>query len=91
MIAVEALDAPAWANKIYLGDAIDMRAIPDASIHCTVTSPPYFGLRDYGTAGQIGRLEQTVDEYVDRLVAVFSEVKRVLRDDGTLWLNLGDS
>jgi len=55
-----------------------------------VTSPPYFGLRDYGCNGQIG-LEQTPDEYVAKLVSVFREVKRVLRDDGTLWLNLGDS
>jgi DNA modification methylase len=55
-----------------------------------VTSPPYFGLRDYGVAGQIG-LEDTPDAYVARLVEVFSEVRRVLRDDGTLWLNLGDS
>jgi len=59
-------------------------------VHCCVTSPPYFGLRDYGCAGQIG-LESTPDAYVAELVAVFREVKRVLRDDGTLWLNLGDS
>jgi DNA modification methylase len=55
-----------------------------------VTSPPYFGLRDYGTDGQIG-LEPTPDEFVAALVAVFREVRRVLRDDGTVWLNLGDS
>src|SRR5690606_29190569 len=55
-----------------------------------ITSPPYFGLRDYGVDGQIG-LEETPQEYVERLVAVFREVRRVLRDDGTLWLNLGDS
>jgi DNA modification methylase len=60
------------------------------SVHCTVTSPPYFGLRDYGCDGQIG-LEPTPDEYVAELVAVFREVRRVLRSDGTLWLNLGDS
>jgi len=59
-------------------------------VHCCVTSPPYFGLRDYGCAGQIG-LESTPDAYVAELVAVFREVKRVLRDDGTLWLNLGSS
>ena len=59
-------------------------------MHCVVTSPPYFGLRDYGVAGQIG-LEPTPDAYVAELVAVFREVRRVLRDDGTLWLNLGDS
>lgn len=67
-----------------------MRAMPDQSVNCCVTSPPYFGLRDYGHAGQIG-LEPTPDEFVAALVAVFREVRRVLRDDGTLWLNLGDS
>ncbi|WP_430757381.1 DNA-methyltransferase [Pseudomonas aeruginosa] len=64
--------------------------MPDQSFHCCITSPPYFGLRDYGMASQIG-LEQTPDEFVSRLVEVFREVRRVLRDDGTLWLNLGDS
>ena len=64
--------------------------LPDGSVHCCVTSPPYFGLRDYGCAGQIG-IEKTPDAYVAELVAVFREVRRVLRDDGTLWLNLGDS
>jgi DNA modification methylase len=67
-----------------------LAAMPDKSVHCCVTSPPYFGLRDYGIAGQIG-LEPTPDAYVAELVAVFREVRRVLRDDGTLWLNLGDS
>lgn len=62
----------------------------DQSVNTCVTSPPYFGLRDYGHAGQIG-LEQTPDEFVAKLVEVFREVRRVLRDDGTLWLNLGDS
>jgi DNA modification methylase len=64
--------------------------LPDGSVHCCVTSPPYFGLRDYGHAEQIG-LEPTPDEFVAALVDVFREVRRVLRDDGTLWLNLGDS
>ena len=64
--------------------------IADKSVHCCVTSPPYFGLRDYGVKGQIG-LEPTPDEFVAAIVAVFREVWRVLRDDGTLWLNLGDS
>jgi DNA modification methylase len=64
--------------------------LPDGSVQCCVTSPPYFGLRDYGVDGQIG-LEPTVDAYVAELVSVFREVRRVLRDDGTLWLNLGDS
>ena len=67
-----------------------LKTLPDASVNCCVTSPPYFGLRDYGHAGQIG-LESTPDDYVAELVAVFREVKRVLREDGTLWLNLGDS
>jgi DNA modification methylase len=76
---------------ILIGDTRDLlKDIADQSIHCCVTSPPYFGLRDYGHAGQIG-LEQTPDAYVAELVAVFREVHRVLRDDGTLWLNLGDS
>jgi len=73
------------------GHALEvMKTLPDASVHCVVTSPPYFGLRDYGATGQIG-LEKTPAEYVASLVAVFEEVRRVLRHDGTLWLNLGDS
>ena len=74
-----------------IGDCIEsMRGLPDASVNCCVTSPPYFRLRDYGVEGQIG-LEDTPDAFVARLVDVFREVRRVLRDDGTLWLNLGDS
>ena len=80
----------AWVNRIHLGSAEHMDAIPDGSVHTCVTSPPYYGLRDYGIDGQIG-LEPTIAEYVERLVAVFREVRRVLRDDGTAWLNLGDS
>jgi DNA modification methylase len=70
----------------------DARRIPlaDKSVHSVVTSPPYFNLRDYGVVGQIG-LEATLDQYLDVLVGVFAEVKRILRDDGTLWLNIGDS
>lgn len=67
-----------------------LREFPSDSVHCVATSPPYFGLRDYGSAGQIG-LETLPAEYVDALAAVFEEVRRVLRPDGTLWLNLGDS
>ncbi|MFU3267075.1 DNA-methyltransferase [Pseudomonas aeruginosa] len=79
------------SHEIRVGDCLDaLRAMPDQSFHCCITSPPYFGLRDYGMAGQIG-LEQTPAEFVARLVEVFREVRRVLRDDGTLWLNLGDS
>ena len=67
-----------------------LAALPDASVQCCVTSPPYWGLRDYGADSQLG-LEATPEEYVANMVAVFREVRRVLRDDGTLWLNLGDS
>ena len=78
-------------QRIIQGDCIEgMRTLPDASVHCCVTSPPYWGLRDYGHDGQIG-LESTPEAYVARMVEVFREVRRVLRDDGTLWLNLGDS
>lgn len=82
----------AWrVNSVNCVDAIDLfKGLPDNSIHCIMTSPPYFGLRDYNVTGQIG-LEQTPREYVDKLVAVFREARRVLRDDGTLWVNLGDS
>jgi DNA modification methylase len=64
--------------------------LPNCSVQCVVTSPPYFGLRDYGVNGQIG-LEQSPAEYVAQLVLVFNEVRRVLRDDGVCWLNIGDS
>lgn len=67
-----------------------LRDIPDESVHCVVTSPPYFGLRDYGMAGQIG-LETHPELFVAEMVAVFREARRVLRDDGVFWLNLGDS
>ena len=78
-------------QRIIPGDCIEaMRTLPDASVHCCVTSPPYWGLRDYGHDGQIG-LEATPEAYVARMVEVFREVRRVLRDDGTCWLNLGDS
>lgn len=77
--------------EVRQGDALArLREMPDESVHCCVTSPPYFGLRDYGVEGQIG-LEPTLDEYLARLVEVFAEVRRVLRADGTLWLNIGDS
>jgi len=77
--------------SILCGDSLAMlKTLPDASVRCCITSPPYWGLRDYGHEGQIG-LERTPDEYVARIVEVFREVRRVLKDDGTLWLNLGDS
>ena len=79
----------AW--QLYQGDALEtLKQMEDESINCCVTSPPYWGLRDYGVEGQIG-LEKTPEEYVANMVEVFREVKRVLRKDGTLWLNLGDT
>ena len=78
-------------ETILQGDALSrLRELPDESIHICVTSPPYYGLRDYGVDGQIG-LEDTPELYVDRLVTVFREMRRVLRCDGTFWLNIGDS
>jgi DNA modification methylase len=78
-------------NTIIQGDALDiLRTMPDESVHCCVTSPPYWGLRDYGVPGQLG-LEKTPEEYTAKMVEIFAEVRRVLRKDGTLWLNLGDS
>lgn len=78
-------------NKIICGDALTvLRTLPDKCCRCCVTSPPYFNLRDYGVPGQIG-LEPTMQEYIARLVEVFTEVKRVLADDGTLWVNIADS
>ena len=78
-------------SKILVGDVrTRLTEIPDDSIQSCITSPPYWGLRDYGQDGQIG-LEQTPDDYVAKMVDVFREVRRVLKDDGTLWLNLGDS
>ncbi len=77
--------------QLIQGDCIEvLKTLPDQSVQTIVTSPPYYGLRDYGVSGQIG-LEPTPDEYVAKLVSVFRECRRVLRDDGTLWLNLGDS
>lgn len=77
--------------KLMCGDAIEqLHKLKDKSINTCVTSPPYYGLRDYGIDGQLG-LEETPEEYINRLVEVFREVKRVLRDDGILWVNIGDS
>lgn len=76
---------------IHVGDALKvLRTLPDASVHCCVTSPPYWGgLRDYGVEAQIG-MERDPSDYVARMVGVLKEARRVLRDDGTLWLNVGD-
>lgn len=77
--------------SILVGDALEqLRTLPGESVHCCVTSPPYWGLRDYGIVGQIG-LEPTLSEYLITMDRVFAEVRRVLRDDGVLWLNLGDA
>lgn len=79
------------AFRLLVGDALDrLREMPDASVQTCVTSPPYWGLRDYGIDGQIG-LEATPREFVARLVDVFREVRRVLKPDGTAWVNLGDT
>ena len=76
---------------ILQGDAMSvLKTIPSESVQCVVTSPPYYGLRDYGVDGQIG-LEDTPQQYVNNLAGVFDEVKRVLKSDGTLWVNIGDS
>ena len=77
--------------QIITSDALEaLKATPDACCSTCVTSPPYYGLRDYGADGQLG-LEETPEQYIERLVAIFREVRRVLKDDGTLWLNIGDS
>ena len=78
-------------ETILCGDALEqLRTLEPESVHTCVTSPPYYNLRDYGAAGQIG-MEETPEEYIDKLVDVFREVRRVLRPDGTLWVNIGDS
>ena len=78
-------------DTIFCGDALDvLRTLPDNFVHCCITSPPYYALRDYGVDGQIGR-ENTPAQYVARLTEVFSEVRRVLLPSGTLWLNIADT
>ena len=78
-------------ETILCGDALEqLRTLEPESVHTCVTSPPYYNLRDYGAAGQIG-MEDTPEEYIGKLVDVFREVRRVLRQDGTLWVNIGDS
>lgn len=82
---------PLLPGRVHVGNCLDLlQRMGDKSVQTCITSPPYFGLRDYGHADQIGA-EPTPDEFVATLVRVFREVRRVLRDDGTLWLNLGDS
>ena len=78
-------------NRIICGDALEtLKNFPDESINCSITSPPYYGLRDYHKKEQIGR-EKTVEEYLDRLINVFREVRRVLKKDGTCFIVIGDS
>lgn len=78
-------------NEIIQGDSFQvLKTLPDQSVQTCITSPPYYGLRDYGVDGQIG-LEANITDYIANLVKVFQEVRRVLKDDGTLWVNLGDS
>lgn len=82
---------PIQLDHIYTGDCLEvLKTLPDESVHCCITSPPYYALRDYGVDGQIGR-EATPKEYISRLTEVFTEVRRVLRSDGTLWLNISDT
>lgn len=85
------LDLKGRSGTIILGDArVVLKDVEAGSVQCCVTSPPYWGLRDYGIPGQIGA-EMNLDDYLRDLVAVFAEVRRVMRDDGTFWLNIGDS
>lgn len=80
-----------YTNKILQGDALTkLKELPSESINCVMTSPPYWALRDYGVEGQLG-LEPTFQEYINKLCDIFDEVKRVLRKDGTCWINLGDT
>ena len=79
------------APLIHQGDALELaRKMPSESVQVIVTSPPYWRMRDYGVEGQWG-LENTVEEYVNRLVVLFRELRRVLRKDGTAWVNIGDT
>lgn len=78
-------------SKIINSNALDaLKKLPDSCCRTCITSPPYYGLRDYGADGQIG-LEDTPDQYIENLVRIFREVRRVLKDDGTLWVNIGDN
>lgn len=78
-------------NKIYQGDTLQiLKTWPDQFVDCVITLPPYWGLRDYGVEGQLG-LEKTPEEYIEKMVEIFREVRRVLKKEGTAWINLGDS
>jgi len=83
--------APQYVGQIICGDALSvLRELPPESVDCVVTSPPYWSLRDYGVEGQLG-LEDSLDQYLTKLLAVFDEVRRVLKEKGTCWVNLGDA
>src|SRR5260221_591038 len=91
MAVAKIVEDPVPRNVILQGDALmTLRRLPSRSVQCVVTSPPYWGLRDYGVPGQLG-LERTPEGYVSAMVAIFDEVRRVLYNDGTLWLNMGDA
>lgn len=78
-------------NTIINGDCLEvLKTLPECSIDCCVTSPPYYALRDYGVDGQLG-LEETPEKYIEKMTEVFMEVHRVLKPEGTLWVNIGDS
>ncbi len=80
-----------FTNKIICGDSLKvLKTISDESVDCVITSPPYWALRDYGVKGQIG-LETSIDEYLEKLLLIFDEVKRVLKPSGTCWINFGDT
>ena len=79
-----------WINRIFCGDWIEVaKQLPDQCVHCIVTSPPYWGQRNYGVEGQLG-LEKTFEEHIDKLVVGFRQMRRILRDDGVMFLNYGD-
>ena len=80
-----------FTNKIICGDALEvLKTLPDETVDCVVTSPPYWALRDYGVKGQIG-LESSIEEYLEKLIAIFDEIHRVLKPSGTCWINFGDT
>ena len=88
---VKTMENEIKTNIIINKDCLEtLKNLPDESVNCCVTSPPYYGLRDYGVDNQIGR-EETPEKYIERLVEVFAELRRVLKNDGTLWLNISDS
>lgn len=91
MKSLQAKSVEQFTNKIIGGDSLEvLKTLPSESIDCIVTSPPYWALRDYGVRGQIG-LEENFEEYLEKLISVFDEIKRVLKSSGTCWVNFGDT